>query len=149
MQLRTLIFVCAAFLAPGLASAETTTAPTLLPDSLSLPVLDGSTVPDDCMYPSTIADPNQFELACVTVPRDRLGTEISARYIGMLGQRGWHEGSYVSGGFTAVHTGDNGCAQVLNIFPSDYPPSEHASSTVVIWFALERAQHCDAPARSQ
>lgn len=127
----------------SLASAQETTVPThILPDSLNLEIVDGSMVPDDCHYPSTITDTSRFEIACVTMPRI-IGAEISSQYIGQLGQQGWHQGSYVPGGMTAVRTDENNCRRVLNIFPSDYPPSEENSQVTVLWFALDRAPRCN------
>lgn len=114
----------------------------LLPDSLNLEVVDGSIVPEDCHYPSTITDATRFELACVTMPRV-IGAEISSQYIGQLGAAGWRQGSYVRGGMTAVRTDENNCQRVLNIFPSDYPPSEEQSAVTVLWFALDRAPRCN------
>jgi len=32
---------------------------------------------------------------------------------------------------------------VLNIFPSDYPPSEENSQVTVLWFALDRTPRCN------
>ncbi|MBP6688843.1 MAG: hypothetical protein KA153_02530, partial [Hyphomonadaceae bacterium] len=39
----------------------------LMPDSLNLEIVDGSIVPDDCMYPASITDTARFEIACVTM----------------------------------------------------------------------------------
>jgi hypothetical protein len=113
----------------------------LLPDSLNLEIVDGSVVPEDCHYPSSITDTARFELACVTMPRV-IGAEISSQYVGQLGSAGWHQGSYVPGGMTAVRTDENNCQRVLNIFPSDYPPSEEQSAVTVLWFALDREPRC-------
>jgi hypothetical protein len=113
----------------------------LLPESLGLEVIDGSIVPDNCMYPASITDTTRFEIACVTMPRIA-GAEISAQYIGQLGQQGWRQGDYVTGGMTAVRTDENNCRRVLNIFPSDYPPSETDSAVTVLWFALDRTPRC-------
>ena len=114
----------------------------LMPDSLNLEIIDGSIVPDDCMYPGSISDTSRFEIACVTMPRI-IGTEISSRYIGQLGQQGWRQGDYVPGGMTAVRTDENNCRRVLNIFPSDYPPSQEESQVMVLWFDLDRAPRCN------
>jgi hypothetical protein len=125
--------------APALAQE----APThLLPDSLNLEIVDGSIVPEDCHYPSTITDTSRFEIACVTIPRV-IGAEVSSQYIGQLGAAGWHQGAYVPGGMTAVRTDENNCRRVLNIFPSDYPPSEENSQVTVLWFALDRTPRCN------
>ena len=114
----------------------------LLPDSLNLEIVDGSIVPEDCHYPSSITDTSRFEIACVTMPRV-IGAEISSQYIGQLGAAGWHQGNYVPGGLTAVRTDENNCQRVLNIFPSDYPPSEEQSAVTVLWFALDREPRCN------
>lgn len=114
----------------------------LMPDSLNLEIVDGSIVPEDCHYPSSITDTSRFEIACVTMPRV-IGAEISSQYIGQLGAAGWHQGNYVPGGLTAVRTDENNCQRVLNIFPSDYPPSEEQSAVTVLWFALDREPRCN------
>jgi hypothetical protein len=115
---------------------------TLLPQSLNLPVLEGSAVPDDCLYPASIVDSTRYEIACVTMPRFASG-EVGAQYFGELGTRGWRQGTYISGGMTAVRTDENNCQRVLNIFPGDFPPGEEASALVVIWFALDRMPRCN------
>ncbi len=130
---------CAALLFSTAAHAQD--AATILPESLSLEVIDGSAVPDDCMYPSSITDTTRFEIACVTMPRF-VSSEISAQYIGELGERGWRQGSYISGGMTAVRTDENDCERVLNIFPGDFPPGTEDSDVVVIWFAMDRTPRC-------
>ncbi len=151
----TFIALCAAvlFAAPALAQDETPadrqtateqsdeTSATLLPQSINLQVVDGSSVPDECHYPETINDPASFELACVTMPRFGAGM-IGAEYLAQLGRLGWQQGNYVEGGMTAVRTDENNCQRVLNIFPSDYPPGEERSTTTVVWFVLERAPRC-------
>ncbi|MGD9966008.1 MAG: hypothetical protein AB7T59_05775 [Hyphomonadaceae bacterium] len=126
-------------LAPSAFAQEA--EPTLLPQSLNLPVLAGSTIPDDCMYPASITDATRYEIACVTMPRFISG-EVGAAYIGELGTRGWRQGSYISGGMTAVRDSENNCRQVLNIFPADFPPGAQNSELVVIWFALDRTPRC-------
>jgi hypothetical protein len=113
----------------------------LLPQSLNLQVVEGSMVPDDCMYPDSIRDTTRFETACVAMPNTISG-EISAQYIGQLGQQGWVQGDYIPGGMTAVRTDENNCQRVLNLFPSDYPPSQENSEVVVLWFALDRTPRC-------
>lgn len=114
----------------------------LMPDSLNLEIVDGSIVPEDCYYPASITETARFEIACVTMPRV-IGAEISSQYIGQLGQQGWHQGAYVPGGMTAVRTDENNCRRVLNIFPSDYPPTEENSQVTVLWFALDRTPRCN------
>lgn len=114
----------------------------LLPQSVNLPVQDGSSVPADCHYPETINDTASFELACVTLPRFNSGL-MGAQYLAALGNLGWQQGDYVEGGMTAVRTDENNCQRVLNIFPGDYPPSAgRTSPTVVVWFVLERTPRC-------
>lgn len=122
---------------PALAEDEST----LLPDSVNLELIEGSSIPEDCQYPSTINDTTSFELACVTMPRLRSGM-IGAEYLAELGRMGWVQGDYVEGGMTAVRTDENNCERVLNIFPSDYPPGEERSVNTVIWFVLERTPRC-------
>lgn len=113
-----------------------------MPDTLNLEVVDGSLVPPDCMYPASITDVTLFETACVTMPRVISG-EIGSQYIGQLGQAGWRQGDFISGGMTAVRTDENNCQRVLNIFPSDYPPGQTESDIVVMWFALDRSPRCN------
>lgn len=139
---KTIAALCLAAAIATPSMAQETPAHRLLPDSLNLEIVDGSMVPDDCHYPSSITDTSRFEIACVTMPRV-IGAEISSQYIGQLGQQGWHQGSYVPGGMTAVRTDENNCRRVLNIFPSDYPPSEENSQVTVLWFALDRAPRCN------
>ncbi len=133
------IFLIFAIAAP--AAAQDTTHH-LLPDSLNLEIVDGSIVPDDCQYPASITDTTRFEIACVTMPRI-VSTEISAQYVGQLGEQGWRQGDYVSGGMTAIRTDENNCRRVLNIFPSPFPASNIESDVVVIWFALDRTPRCN------
>lgn len=135
-------------MALGLAASLLLTAPAfaeeaqaLLPGSVNLELIEGSTVPEDCQYPETISDTATFELACVTMPRASSGY-IAAEYIGQLGEHGWVQGDYVTGGLTAVRTDEHDCRHVLNIFPSDFPRGDRRSANVVIWFALEREPRC-------
>ena len=127
-----------AFATPALAAEPTH----LMPDSLNLEIVDGSVVPDDCMYPASITDTTRFEIACVTMPAV-IGEEVSSQYIGQLGAQGWHQGNYVPGGMTAVRTDENNCRRVLNIFPSNYPPSDANAQVNVLWFALDRTPRCN------
>ena len=116
----------------------------LLPNSVDLPLVQGSTIPEECYLPEDLVDDARYEAACVTMPRMG-GSRIGAAYIGLLGERGWTEGPYLDRGFSAVRpVADAGvdCNQRLNIFPSDYPPEEHGSPEVVIWFVLERQPRC-------
>jgi hypothetical protein len=126
---------------PADAPAEAN-AQTLLPESVNLPVQEGSSVPADCHYPESINDTASFELACVTLPRFNSGI-MGAQYLAALGTLGWQQGDYVEGGMTAVRTDENNCQRVLNIFPGDYPPADgRRSANVVVWFVLERAPRC-------
>ncbi|HET9232427.1 MAG TPA: hypothetical protein VFO00_14160 [Vitreimonas sp.] len=122
-------------------SAPATAAQRLLPESVNLTVVEGSSVPADCQYPSTISDTTSFELACVTMPQFGAGL-IGAEYLAQLGQLGWRQGDYIEGGMTAVRTDENNCQRVLNLFPSNFPPGEERATTTVIWFVLERAPRC-------
>ncbi len=151
-MLRNALFALAtlALVAPAYAQdAETPAEPaqaaaeTILSESVNLEIVDGSLVPEECHYPATIADTARFELACVTMPRFA-GGQVAMEYIGQLGEQGFHQGSYITGGMTAVRAGDNNCQEVINIFPGDYPPGTARSDIVVIWFARERAPRCPA-----
>ena len=126
---------------PDSAPAQANAAPRLLPESVNLSVVEGSMVPEDCQYPSTISDTTSFELACVTMPQFGAGL-IGAEYLAQLGQLGWHQGDYIEGGMTAVRTDENNCERVLNLFPSHFPPGQERATTSVIWFVLERAPRC-------
>lgn len=126
----------------ALATSAVAQEQRLLPNSLNLELVDGSMVPSDCMYPASISDTTRYEIACVTMPRI-ISTEISAQYIGQLGQQGWHQGSYIPAGMTAVRTDENNCQRVLNIFPGDFPPGTEQSDVVVIWFAYDRTPRCN------
>lgn len=149
MLRKTLLTLAAAFMlaTPAFAQdAEPAAAPaeqTLLSESVNLEVLDGSIIPEDCQYPATLADTARFELACVTMPRF-VGSELAMAYIGQLGEQGWQQGAYITGGITAVRTDENNCENVLNIFPGDFPPGTRGSDIVIIWFARERAPRCPA-----
>lgn len=135
------LFLAAAIASPALAE-DAATPHRLLPDSLNLEIIDGSIVPEDCHYPASITDSSRFEIACVTMPRV-IGPEISTQYIGQLGAAGWHQGSFIQGGMTAVRTDENNCRHVLNIFPSNYPPEQEQSAVTVLWFALDRTPRCN------
>ena len=126
---------------PESAPAQANAAQLLLPESVNLSVVDGSTVPADCQYPSTISDTTSFELACVTMPNFGAGL-ISAEYLAQLGRLGWRQGQYIEGGMTAVRTDESNCERVLNLFPSTFPPGDAQSTTTVLWFVLERAPRC-------
>jgi hypothetical protein len=128
----------AAVLLPGAALADE--APNLLADSVNIPVIAGSSVPEDCHYPNSLRDAARYETACVVMARS--DGELAARYIGYLGQHGWHAGPLITSGFSAVHDEQNGCEKLLGVFPSDYPPETHDSAQVVLWFALEREPRC-------
>jgi len=121
--------------------------PRLLPESLNLEVIEGSRIPEDCMYPASITDASRFEVGCVTMPRFMSG-EVGAGYFGELGELGWRQGRYITGGMTAVRTDENNCERVLNLFPADYPPGDADSSIVVLWMALDRTPRCPAQSGS-
>lgn len=128
--------------APALAEPADASE-TLLSESVQLEVVDGSRIPDECHYPETISDTARFELACVTMPRF-VGGDVAMRYIGQLGEQGFQQGSYITGGMTAVRANESNCEEVINIFPGDYPPGTRGSDIVIIWFARERAPRCPA-----
>jgi hypothetical protein len=135
--------------APAEAAPETV-APatnTLLPESVNLEVVAGSTVPDDCMYPESLTDAARFELGCATMPRFG-SSAVAARYIGQLGELGWRQGAYVSGGMTAVRTDENECEHVLNIFVSSYPPGNENAALAVMWLAMDRTPRCPTPSET-
>lgn len=136
----TLMLAAPAFAQDAAPPADAPTE-TLLTESINLDVVDGSRIPDDCHYPETLADTARFELACVTMPRF-VGGEVAMQYIGQLGEQGFHQGSYITGGMTAVRSNESNCEEVINIFPGDYPPGTRGSDIVVIWFARERAPRC-------
>jgi hypothetical protein len=127
------------------ANAEPAAEQHLLPESVNLSLVDGSSVPTDCQYPSTINDTATFELACVTMPRVSAGL-IGAEYLAQLGTLGWRQGAYIEGGMTAVRSDESNCERVLNIFPSNYPPgaASATATTTVIWFVLERTPRCNS-----
>ena len=126
---------------PDSAPAQANAPQRLLPESVNLSVVEGSMIPADCQYPSTISDTTTFELACVTMPQFGAGL-IGAEYLAQLGQLGWRQGDYIEGGMSAVRADENNCERVLNIFPSNFPPGEAQATTAVIWFVLERAPRC-------
>jgi hypothetical protein len=151
-MLRNALFALAtlALITPAYAQdAETPAEPaqaageTILNESVRLDIVDGSLIPEECHYPATIADTARFELACVTMPRFA-GGQVAMEYIGQLGEQGFHQGSYITGGMTAVRANESNCQEVINIFPGDYPPGTRGSDIVVIWFARERAPRCPA-----
>ncbi|MGQ0534127.1 MAG: hypothetical protein ACT4OF_15765 [Caulobacteraceae bacterium] len=144
--IRGLAAFCAVLALSAPANAQEAT--TLLPDSVNLTLVQGSAIPDDCMYPASISDTTRFELACVTMPRFVSG-EVGAQYIGQLGQQGWRQGAFIPAGMTAVRTDENNCERVLNIFPSDFPPGQEESAIVVMWFALDRTPRCNRQSGSQ
>jgi hypothetical protein len=151
-MLRNALFALAtlALITPAYAQdAETPAEPaqaageTILNESVRLDIVDGSLIPEECHYPATISDTARFELACVTMPRFA-GGQVAMEYIGQLGEQGFQQGSYITGGMTAVRANESNCQEVINIFPGDYPPGTRGSDIVVIWFARERAPRCPA-----
>lgn len=120
-------------------SAPTVSAPsTLFPGVIDLPVADGSRVPDNCEYPSSLSGTSGYELACTVQNED-----VDMEYIAWLGRNGWRRGNEIMGGFEAVRETSNGCVQVLNIFPH----GEDDDTTPGMWFALQREPNC-TPART-
>ncbi|MBY0565738.1 MAG: hypothetical protein K2P70_00380 [Hyphomonadaceae bacterium] len=154
-MLRNALFALAtlALITPAYAQDAETPAPaaepaqaaseTILSESVRLDIVDGSLIPEECHYPATISDTARFELACVTMPRFA-GGQVAMEYIGQLGEQGFQQGSYITGGMTAVRANESNCQEVINIFPGDYPPGTRGSDIVVIWFARERAPRCPA-----
>ena len=151
-MLRNALFALAtlALITPAYAQdAETPAEPaqaageTILNESVRLDIVDGSLIPEECHYPATNSDTARFELACVTMPRFA-GGQVAMEYIGQLGEQGFQQGSYITGGMTAVRANESNCQEVINIFPGDYPPGTRGSDIVVIWFARERAPRCPA-----
>jgi hypothetical protein len=108
---------------------------TLFPGVVDLPVADGSRVPDNCEFPSTLSGASGYELACVVQNED-----VDMEYIAWLGRNGWRRGNEIMGGFEAVRETSNGCEQVLNIFPH----GEDDETTPGMWFALQREPNCTA-----
>lgn len=134
---------------PAFAQDAAKSEATLFPGSIDLPIVDGARVPDDCLYPASLRD-SHYDLACVVLPAGERSAEIGAQYLGLLGQRGYRQGNAIIGGFTAVKDETNGCEQVVDIFPSAYPPAQQENAqNFVIWFARERQQRCGAQTQPQ
>ena len=117
-------------------AAPAATASTLFPGVVDLPVADGSSVPSNCEYPTSLSGANGIELACVV----QADSDVSMEYIAWLGRNGWRRGNEIMGGFEAVKETANGCEQVLNIFPH----GEDDDTTPGMWFALQRQPTCEA-----
>lgn len=138
--------VAALFCALALAAAPLTfaaegAATSLFPDTINLPVVDGSSVPEECHFPADLTDTAKYEPVCVTMQREN-GGAIGAAYLGLLGQRGWRQGPYSERGISAVRPAGDDCEERLDIFPSDYPPEASQSPEVVIWFVREKQPRC-------
>jgi len=110
---------------------------TLFPGSLDMPIADGSNVPADCQFPETLTGAQGFELACVENSIADEG-DVGVEYISWLGQRGWRHTADIIGGLVAVRETENGCEQVINIYPHG------DDNTSGIWFALQREPRCAA-----
>ncbi len=131
----------AAFTIPAVAFAKDapvraapiaqTNASTLFEGSLDIPVAEGTNVPSDCAFPSTLTEGNA-QLACVvaegTLPEDEVGIE----YISWLGEHGFRHSANIIGGFAAVRETETGCEQTLRIYPHG-----DEGETSGIWFALD------------
>lgn len=149
-MMRTLLAALVVLALPNLAFAEDKKSPTLFPGSLDLPVIDGANVPTDCQFPARLRNASHYDLACVVMPRGARD-EIGAAYLGLLGQRGWHQGSMLIGGFAAVKPAEHNCQNYLGIYPHDFPVAATRTATtgqsadVVLWFALDRQPHCSTP----
>lgn len=137
MKLSHLIVCGVAALIPAVAFAEGPAHSTLFPGNIDLPIAEGSSVPEDCQYPTALSGATGFELACVVAASGEEPNDVSMQYISWLGQNGWRHGDDIIGGFVAVRELDNGCEQALDIFPHG-----EDAETFGFWFALEREPRC-------
>jgi len=125
--------------------ADTATTPTtLFPGVVDMPVADGAHVPADCNYPSTLSGVASVELACLAATSDEDSRDVGVAVIAWLGNHGWRSGDEIIGGFTAVKISENGCEQVLDIFP--HGDEDETGGSYGFWFALERQPRCAAAA---
>lgn len=125
--------------------AETSATPTtLFPGRVDLPVSEGANVPADCQYPSTLSSAASVELACLVATTDEDRQNVGVAVIAWLGANGWRSGDEIIGGFTAVKQTENGCEQVLDIFP--HGDEDETGGAYGFWFALERQPRCAAAA---
>lgn len=127
--------------APVRAAAQTS-ASTLFPGELDIPVAEGSNVPSDCAFPASLTA-SGLELACI-VASSAAEDEVGIEYISWLGENGFRHSADIIGGFAAERETESGCEQRLNI----YPHGEEGEAAG-IWFALDREQHCAAAAQPQ
>lgn len=111
---------------------------TLFPGSLDIPVADGSNVPANCEFPEALANAG-LDLACVVTEAGVSDDEVGVEYLSWLGENGWRHSADVIGGFTAAREIENGCEQVLGV----YPHGEEGEAPG-IWFALVREPQCAA-----
>jgi hypothetical protein len=117
-------------------TASTTTTSTLFPGELDIPVAEGSNVPANCEFPSSLTE-SGLELACVVA--EGADDEVGIEYISWLGSNGFRHSADIIGGFAAARETENGCEQRLNIYPHG-----EEGETAGIWFALEREPRCAA-----
>jgi hypothetical protein len=121
------------------AQATPASASTLFPGSLDIPVADGSGVPANCEFPEGLSGAG-LELACVITEAGASEDEVGVEYLSWLGANGWRHTADVIGGFTAARETENGCEQVLGV----YPHGEEGEAGG-IWFALVREPQCATP----
>ncbi|QGZ96647.1 hypothetical protein [Terricaulis silvestris] len=117
--------------------AATATSSTLFPGELDIPIADGSNVPSNCEFPSSLTA-SGLELACI-VADGAAEDEVGIEYISWLGSNGFRHSADIIGGFVAARETGNGCEQTLNIYPHG-----EEGETAGIWFALEREPRCAA-----
>jgi hypothetical protein len=125
---------------PALAEPATaaTSTTTLFPGSLDIPVAQGTNVPANCEFPEALANAG-LDLACVVAEAGASDDLIGVEYLAWLGDNGWRHSADVIGGFTAARQTENGCEQVLGV----YPHGEEGQNPG-IWFALVREPQCAA-----
>ena len=119
------------------AAAPTAHASTLFPGALDIPVAEGSNVPTNCEFPDALRS-TSTELACVVTTGAEPDDVVNIEYISWLGDNGWRHAADIIGGFTATRETENGCEQVLNVYPHN--DDTHSG----IWFALAREPRCAA-----
>ena len=112
-------------------------ASTLFPGELDIPIADGSNVPSNCEFPTTLSE-SGLELACI-VADSAADEEVGIEYISWLGSNGFRHSADIIGGFVAARETANGCEQTLNIYPHG-----DEGETAGIWFALAREPQCAA-----
>lgn len=124
---------------PAPASVETAAeaASTLFPGTLDMPLAEGASVPADCAFPETLTG-SDVDLACIVADAS-LAEDVGVEYIAWLGAHGFRYSANVIGGFAAARPTDNGCEQVLRVYPHG-----HDDEAGGIWFALDRQPRCGA-----